>query len=61
MVKMRVFIASTCKESTEAWSEWGVSPGMDGSPGSRGNPSGGSQQHCSAGVCACSTIFEPFC
>jgi len=38
----------------------GPSPAMDGSPGSRGNPSGGSQQHCSAGVCGCSTIFEPF-
>ena len=38
----------------------GPSPAMDGSLGSRGNPSGGSQQHCSAGVCGCSTIFEPF-
>jgi hypothetical protein len=38
----------------------GPSPAMDGSPGSRGNPSGGSQQHCSAGVCGCSTIFKPF-
>jgi IS605 OrfB family transposase len=38
----------------------GPSPAMDGSPGSRGNPSGGSQQHCSAGECGCSTILRPF-
>jgi len=38
----------------------GPSPDMDGSPGSRGNPSGGSQQHCSAGVCECISILEPF-
>ena len=38
----------------------GPSPAMDGSPGSRGNPSGGSQQHCSAGVCECITILKPF-
>ena len=36
----------------------GPSPAMDGSPGSRGKPSGGSQQHCSAGVCECSIILE---
>jgi len=36
----------------------GPSPAMDGWPGSRGNPSGGSQQHCLAGVCECSTILE---
>ncbi len=29
-------------------------------PGSRGKPSGGSQQHCSAGVCECFTMLEPF-
>ena len=38
----------------------GPSPAMDGSPGSRGNPSGGSQQHCSAGVCECFTMLELF-
>jgi len=38
----------------------GPSPAMDGWPGSRGKPSGGSQQHCSAGVCECSTISVPF-
>ena len=38
----------------------GPSPAMDGSPGSRGIPSGGSQQRCSAGVCECITIFVPF-
>ena len=38
----------------------GPSPASDGSPGSRGKPSGGSQQHCLAGVCECSTILRVF-
>ena len=38
----------------------GPSPVVDGSPGSREKYSGGSQQHCSAGVCECITILEPF-
>jgi IS605 OrfB family transposase len=38
----------------------GPSPAMDGSPGSRGNTSSGSQQHCSAGICECITILRPF-
>ncbi len=36
----------------------GPTPVLDGSPDSRGKPSGGSQQHCSAGDCV--TVIVPF-